>query len=135
MAFTWTKDLETGNLQIDTEHQQLIQALNKLLAACSSGKGREEVGNTMNFLLQYTKTHFAHEEMLQIQSRYPDYVNHKKYHAEFAKVVNEISDRLKNEGSSLQLVGEINRRMGDWLVNHIKCEDRKVAKHIQMQNK
>lgn len=135
MAFAWTKELETGNLQIDTEHQQLIEALNKLLAACSSGKGREEVGNTMDFLLQYTRTHFAHEELLQIQSHYPDYVNHKKYHAEFVKVVNELSARLKNEGASLQIVGEINRRMGDWLVNHIKCEDRKVAKHIQAQKK
>lgn len=133
MAFTWSKELETGNLQIDTEHQQLIQALNKLLAACSSGKGREEVGNTMDFLIQYTRTHFTHEELLQIQSGYPDYVNHKKYHAEFVKVVNELSGRLQSEGPSLQLVGEINRRMGDWLVNHIKCEDRKVAKHIQAQ--
>lgn len=133
MAFVWTKDLETGNLQIDTEHQQLIQALNKLLSACSSGKGREEIGNTMDFLSQYTKTHFAHEELLQIQSRYPDFTNHKKYHTEFIKVVNDLSARLKADGTSIQLVGEINQRLGDWLVNHIKREDRKVAAHIQSQ--
>lgn len=135
MAFAWTKDLETGNLQIDTEHQQLIQALNRLLSACASGKGREEVSNTMDFLIQYTHTHFSHEELLQIQSKYPDYVNHKKYHAEFEKVVNELSDRLHKDGPSLQLVGEINLRMGDWLVNHIKMEDRKVARNIQAQRK
>lgn len=135
MAFAWTKDLETGNAQIDAEHQQLIAALNKLLSACSSGKGRDEIGNTMDFLSQYTKTHFAHEELLQIQSKYPDYANHKQYHEGFIQVVSDLSARLKKDGPSIQLVGEINQKLGDWLVNHIKREDRKVAAHIQSQKK
>ena len=60
MAFTWTKDLETGNAQIDREHQELIRALNDLFAACSVGNGRSELSRTLDFLEQYTKTHFQH---------------------------------------------------------------------------
>ena len=52
MAFTWSKDLETGNAQIDKEHQELIQATNQLLDACAAGKGRSELGKTMDFLDQ-----------------------------------------------------------------------------------
>ncbi|SHJ91028.1 hemerythrin [Hathewaya proteolytica DSM 3090] len=135
MAFIWSKELETGNTQIDGEHKQLIQAINDLLAACSSGKGRSEIEHTVDFLNQYTKTHFAHEQVLQIKSKYPDFVNHKRYHDEFIKVVDNITGRLKTEGATVQLVAEINKQLGNWLVNHIKREDTKVAKHIKEQNK
>lgn len=135
MAYVWSKDLETGNAQIDAEHKELIQAINNLLAACSEGKGRTEIANTMDFLDQYTKTHFGHEQNLQIQSNYPDYINHKKYHDWFINVVSDLSKRLKAEGPSIQLVGEINKQLGGWLINHIKTEDVKVAKHISSQNK
>ncbi|MDD3393566.1 MAG: hemerythrin [Clostridia bacterium] len=133
MAFTWTKELETGNIQIDTEHKQLIKAINDLLEACSSGKGRNEVIRTVDFLSQYTKTHFAHEQVLQQKFHYPDYVNHKKYHEDFIKVVDGIAIRLKAEGATIQLVGEVNMQVGNWLINHIKREDVKVAKHILSQ--
>ena len=35
MAYQFTKDLETGNALIDSQHKQLIQAINDLLDACS----------------------------------------------------------------------------------------------------
>ena len=31
MVYQFTKDLETGNASIDSEHRQLIQAINDLL--------------------------------------------------------------------------------------------------------
>ncbi|WMI81315.1 bacteriohemerythrin [Anaerotignum sp. MB30-C6] len=135
MAFSWTKDLETGNAQIDTEHKELIQAINNLLEACSSGKGRNEIANTVDFLNQYTKTHFAHEQILQQKYKYPDFENHKKYHEGFIKVVEDFTTRLKANGPTIQLVGEINMQLGSWLINHIKREDVKVAKHILQQGK
>lgn len=135
MAFTWTKELETGNAQIDNEHKQLIQAINNLLAACSAGKGRNELAHTMDFLNQYTKTHFQHEQALQVKSGYPDYVNHKRLHDGFIKVVDNLSARLKAEGPTILLVGEISNQLGGWLVKHIKTEDVKVAKHVMSQKK
>ena len=50
MVYQFTKDLETGNAAIDSEHRQLIQAINDLLSACSSGKGRGELEKTTHFL-------------------------------------------------------------------------------------
>ncbi len=38
MAYVFTKDLETGNQLIDSEHRQLIDAINNLLTACSTAK-------------------------------------------------------------------------------------------------
>lgn len=133
VAFAWTKELETGNAQIDAEHRELIQAINRLLQACAAGRERGELSSTIDFLVQYTKTHFAHEEGLQVQSGYPDYENHKQYHRWFMKVVDDLSQRLKAEGPTPRLLSELNKQLGGWLLNHIKTEDVKVAKHIQAQ--
>lgn len=131
MAYTFTKDLETGNPLIDSEHRQLIDAINNLLAACATGKGRAELANTTKFLNEYTAKHFSDEEKLQLETQYPDYVNHKRYHEEFKKVVAGICTKLDKEGPTVTLVGEVNSAIAGWLINHIKREDAKVAAHIK----
>ncbi|MGL5756684.1 MAG: bacteriohemerythrin [Paraclostridium sp.] len=135
MAYKWTDELLTGNSQIDNEHKELIKAINDLLEACSKGKGRAELEKTVKFLSSYTKTHFAHEEVLQMKSRYPDYINHKKYHQHFISTVDDIQRKLMESGPSISLVGEINSKVATWIISHIKREDVKVAAHIRNNSK
>ena len=87
----------------------------------------------MKFLYDYTAKHFSDEEKLQLKYRYPDYVNHKRYHEEFKKVVRELSVQLQKEGPTIALVGKVNTSIGGWLLNHIKIQDVKVAAHIKSQ--
>jgi hemerythrin len=131
MAYTWNKRLETGNVTIDNQHKELIAAINSLLDACSEGKGRTKIEETSQFLVNYTKRHFADEEKLQLQSHYPDYANHKKYHEGFVQEVNQIVAELKKEGPTLVMVGKINNAIAGWLIRHISTEDVKVANHIK----
>lgn len=133
MAVAFTSDIETGNEKIDQEHKELIEKINDLLTACSSGKGRGELENTVNFLKSYTNTHFANEEALQKAAKYPEYFEHKKYHMTFIRTVDDIARRLKKEGPTIPLVGEINQKIGSWLVMHIKTEDKKLAKFLAEQ--
>lgn len=133
--YTFTKDLETGNMAIDSQHRELINALNKLLEACSQGKGRAQIKDTAGFLLSYTKRHFADEELLQRQSGYPDFVNHKRYHEEFTKTVAALAKELETKEPDIVMVGKINSVIAGWLINHIKREDAKVAQHIRSVKK
>lgn len=133
MAYSFTPDLATGNNLIDTQHKQLIEAINSLLTACASGKGRVELEATTKFLYDYTSKHFADEEKLQVQYRYPDYTNHHQYHEGFKKVVFDLCEELKKSGPTVVLVGKVNTSVGGWLLNHIKKEDVKVAAHIKTQ--
>ncbi|HSQ88224.1 bacteriohemerythrin [Romboutsia sp.] len=135
MAYKLSDDLLTGNMQIDTEHKELIKAINNLLEACSVGKGRTEVEKTVKFLSSYTKTHFAHEEALQMRYNYPDYKNHKKDHQHFIETVESIHKKLLSNGQSIVLVGEVNSKVANWIINHIKREDVKVAEHIRNNSK
>lgn len=134
MGYTFSKDLETGNQIIDSEHRQLIDAINNLLTACSTGKGRAELANTTKFLRDYTAKHFSNEEKLQLQYQYPDYTNHRNYHENFKKVVAGICSKLDKEGPTIALVGEVNSTIAGWLINHIKKEDVKVAAYIKSKS-
>ncbi|GHT20910.1 hemerythrin [Planctomycetales bacterium] len=131
MAYTWSKDLETGNSLIDQQHQELIRAINNLLTACMQGKAKETLHPTLDFLLSYTKRHFGDEENLQQKSGYPDYPNHKQMHAGFVKFVDGLVQEVKAEGITATTVSKITSGVGDWLVNHIKKEDTKVAAHLR----
>jgi len=131
MAYNFTPDLVTGNATIDSQHKELIAAINNLLDACSKGKGRDTLHDTAQFLYDYTTKHFADEEKLQLASKYPDYTNHKKYHEGFKKDVLDIITQLNAEGPTIVLVYKVNNSIAGWLLNHIKREDVKVAAHIR----
>jgi hemerythrin len=131
MAFNWNPTLETGNQTIDSQHKELINAINKLLEACQKGQAADSTGPTLDFLVSYTKKHFSDEEALQRRSNYPDMQNHYKLHESFLKVVADLSTELKKSGPTPVIINKLVRNVGDWLVNHIQKEDTKVAAHIK----
>ncbi len=131
MAYTFDKSLETGNIAIDNQHRELIDAINNLLNACSQGKGRDEIKNTINFLTDYTVKHFIDEEKLQKQYNYPDYPAHKKLHDDFKEEVSKIVNEYEENGTSVVLTFKVNNIIASWLIKHIKGEDKKVAAYIK----
>lgn len=131
MAFKMTKDLETGNTQIDHEHRELFVKLNAFLEACSQGKGKAEIVKTVEFLRNYTHSHFAHEEVLQKEKHYPNYPSHKKFHDDFIRTLDQLAYDIENNGICISTVGRINMEVGSILVNHIKMEDVRMAKFIR----
>ena len=131
MAFLWTSTLETGHSVIDSQHKELITAVNNLLNACQQGQGASKVSETMDFLISYTKRHFGEEEGLQQKSNYPDIANHRGYHEAFVKVVTDLAAELKQAGPTPTMINKIIRNVGDWLVNHIQQQDTKVAAHLK----
>ena len=133
-TYDFTEDLLTGNDMIDEQHEQLFGHINNLLRACGEGKGRVELGRVVQFLIDYTEEHFSAEERLQDKYKYPDRENHKRYHEVFEHALREMADELEREGATVTLVGKINKSVGDWLVNHVKKQDVRVAAHIA-QNK
>jgi hemerythrin len=100
-----------------------------------SGKGKETLEKTLDFLSSYTVKHFGDEEQLQVQYKYPDYPNHKKLHTGFVDFVNDLSAKIKSQGPTTILIGQVTFGVGDWLVSHIKREDVKVAAHLRAVSK
>ena len=131
MAYQWDSSLETGHEKIDNQHRQLVAALNSIIEASQQGKGNDEIFKTLDFLTGYTIMHFATEEKLQVQFDYPDYLIHKRYHDEFKITVGDLAKRLVDEGPTEEMVGLVTTTIGNWLLNHIKGDDFRMAAFVK----
>ena len=131
MSIVFDKDLETGNELIDSQHKELIDRVNRLVESCTSGKEKNVAVQTLDFLMDYTELHFAAEEKLQEEAGYPELEGHKAQHAQFKKAVDELREMLEEEeGPTDAFVAAVNKNISDWLVNHIKQSDKKVAAFV-----
>ena len=133
MTYQWEPCLATGHTEIDNQHKQLITAVNNLLAACHTGTEKSELERTIDFLLGYTIKHFIDEEKLQKQYNYPDYGRHRILHEEFKSVAANLAECLRKEGPTSDLVVDVYSSLGNWLVNHIKGDDFRMAAFIKTQ--
>jgi hemerythrin len=131
MAYQWDSSLETGYEKVDNQHKQLVAALNALIEASAAGKSQEEIFTTLDFLTAYTIKHFADEEKLQRDYDYPDYMVHKRYHDEFKVTVGEMAGRIRKEGPTEELIGQVTLVIGNWLLNHIKGDDFRMAAYVK----
>lgn len=131
----WTESLAVGVELIDSQHKALIKAINDLFEACSMGKGRKKVSDTMQFLQDYINTHFGDEEKLQLRVGYPDYQNHRKLHAEFVASVAGFKEQLDTEGPTISLVAKLNSFVSNWLIHHISVEDKKIGAYMAENGK
>ncbi|MDR1695555.1 MAG: hemerythrin family protein [Endomicrobium sp.] len=131
MKYQWNSDLETGNEIIDKQHKELFAMLNNLIGVYQNGKNLAELDKAIEFLRAYVVKHFADEEKLQEEYDYYDILNHKMYHRDFKNTVSDFVSRLEKEGYSDSLLEIIIQSVADWLVNHIKGDDFKMAAHIQ----
>ena len=124
--YEFTKNLETGNAMIDKEHRELIQAVNKLLDACSEGKGRASMDETIKFLNNYVNQHFSHEEQLQKRTSYPGYAAHRAFHEKYKQTLKEITSQISVSGPTITELGKLNSHISV-LMTHISTEDKKLA--------
>lgn len=130
MVYELTKDLETGNATIDGEHRELFRAVNTLLDACSQGKGRGAMEPALKFLMDYVDKHFAHEEQLQMQSKYPNMAAHKTFHIGYKQKLRDIVGKIPPAGPNLSDLGSLNMHIGT-LLTHIRTEDKKLGAHLK----
>lgn len=132
---TWTTDMNTGIPVIDKQHQRIVDYINELDTARSSGHKREEIGKVIDELVDYTLSHFAFEESMQEEANYPFLKAHKKVHELFVKRVGEYQERYKLGDDVSE---ELNNLLVTWLFNHIKRDDadyvEAVKKNMQQED-
>ena len=128
--YRWDDSYCIGVKKIDEQHMQLFDTVNKLLDAIEAGTGKEELKKSLDFLASYTVGHFADEEELQRSYDFPDYDRHKRIHEKFTKTALDLIAQFESFGSSEALVKEVKRKVGDWLVSHVRGQDSKIGIHI-----
>jgi hemerythrin len=131
MGIEWRESLAIGVEAIDNQHKELLLRFDRLLTACQTGQGIEELKKLQAFLGEYVHSHFSDEEALQRLHHYPEYEAHLAQHAYFIEQVNKLEEETKSEGVSTHHVVETNNMLLKWLLNHISKVDKEVGTFIK----
>jgi len=129
--FLWNENLNVGLQIIDEEHKTLIQKINELSNAIDKGMGEIEITKTIGFLRNYSIEHFENEEKLMQEKKYPQISEHKNQHKLFISTIDSIEEDYREEGATKELVNTINNLLLNWLKNHIRENDAKLADFIK----
>jgi len=116
----WNSRFETGIAIIDTQHQALFAAVNKLADSFKSGTVKSQVKESMDFLVQYTVDHFQTEEKLMKEMGYPNLTSHMAEHTQLVHKAQALQAKL-NEGKPVTM--EVSTFLADWLKHHINEVD------------
>lgn len=128
-AVVWTSEFEIGVESIDRQHRELIERINRLLAAIRQGQGHEAVSPLVAFLQEYVIEHFRSEEALMRRHHYPDYEAHKALHDGFVAELKKLVAQLNRDGIQPEHVVVLNRRVINWVVEHIFLVDRGLQQY------
>jgi hemerythrin len=131
MGIEWRESLAIGVPVIDNQHKELLSRFDKLLKACETGKGIEELRGLLEFLDTYVVTHFSDEEGIQRVRHYPGYAAHKKEHEWFIARLKALKAEIATEGVAVHHVMETNNMLLKWLINHISKVDNELGKFLR----
>jgi hemerythrin len=126
---TWTEKMSVGVAILDADHKRLVCLLNDLHDGIAAGRGTERLGRVLDGLLEYAKTHFAHEEEYFAQTSYPAASEHIQEHRALTKLVMDVQARYK-KGKFDALSLEVMDFLKDWLADHVLGSDKNYKAHL-----
>lgn len=130
----WTPNLTVGVEFIDNQHKMLFEKADKLFEAGKNGHAKEYIGELLDFLKDYTKTHFADEERYMLSIHYPEYQAQKNAHEYFVSQLTKLQNDFKTSGGNLLVILNANHLVSDWLMKHISVMDKKIGEFVKANN-
>jgi hemerythrin-like metal-binding protein len=124
-VFGWNPAYSVNIGSIDAQHRSLLTIGRKLCNAVSTGQSRALTYNIVDRLVQYTATHFAHEERLMRAHAYPDIAAHQAEHE--AMAAKAVGFRAEFKAGRAALSMEILRELESLITGHIQGSDRRFS--------
>lgn len=113
--------------QIDNQHIRLADDINLIydsVMACD----KKKTFHLLNELIEHLEEHFATEEKMMKEYRFPGYISHKLEHDRF---YNQILKTAEKYGKDKEAFGsEQLKRIKVWFFNHIEINDKKCGEYF-----
>lgn len=126
----WSDRYATGIPAIDEEHQQLFRAVNELHAGLAAGHAKEQIGKTLDFLVDYTLQHFKAEEAYMAQNAFVGLKAHQFEHILLVEEVRLFQKQFHQDPTKVRPI-EVARFLGEWLTHHIMNMDMQYATFLR----
>lgn len=123
---TWTEAMSVGNKELDRQHQQLFELINRLAEyqnnLLDSGESirMDYVQDILNELANYASYHFEYEEMLLRGVAYDQFNTHRQSHLQYVERVAELLvDGIQGNINFSNILIFVR----DWWVDHVLHSD------------
>lgn len=126
----WDISLETGVEEIDKQHKYFIKILNEINDAILRNS-RDGALEALHFMDRYARWHFGTEEKYMKKYGYPDFEKHRAEHKKFYENTRRMLQHAREKGIDNIFAFSINKYLIDWLILHIKGEDKKFAEFLR----
>ena len=120
----WREEMEIGVTSIDDDHKKLFEIINQF----DTCKNRKAAELTSKRLFSYTSTHFAREEEIQSEYRYPLRYEQKQEHERILKELRQLirTAFIDNAQSDEQVIAGLSDLMRKWIMDHVMHSDMKM---------
>ncbi|MCQ8180753.1 bacteriohemerythrin [Methylomonas sp. SURF-1] len=124
---TWNDQLLVGIDSVDSQHQTLVELINKLDELVAVGGDGEGLVATVGELADYTAYHFRHEEELMVSAGFnPElFAKHREEHREFVDKIRRVQFEAERDRSAVSR--DLLDFLVDWLCHHILKTDKLMA--------
>ncbi len=116
----WRDEFILGIAEVDHEHRELIELINKLQQDLHAGTDTQRIVSVLGEIYAQIAAHFALEEKMMRNTHYPAYAEHKEDHETLLDDLRDIMDDIEDDGvlDEAQLTDDLNRWFGDHFQTH-----------------
>ncbi len=127
-AFLWSERYSVNIAELDRQHQGFFAVINKLNDALATGEGAAVTNSILQRLVEYARTHFAAEETLMTQYKFPALLTHCAEHDRFTRLVAKFLEdyRAGKSGVPVSLL----LFLQTWLKEHILVSDKAYSSFL-----
>lgn len=125
----WSEALSVGIESIDEQHKKLVAIINELHVAMLDHSAKPALSRIFGELVEYTTSHFGHEERLFAELGYPQEGAHVAEHHRLAGRVMELKRDFDAGNTAVTL--EVMRFLRQWLQDHIVGSDKKYGPFLK----
>lgn len=117
MGLSWSQAFATGVAEIDAQHRELLEQVDRLLGAIDGDPAA--LGRVLDFLGDYAVSHFEMEERLMEQHGYPHAEAHREAHASFVRAFGRLRYDFDLDGPTEGFAELVTGWLVEWLKGHI----------------
>ena len=121
----WSKRYELGIKEIDDQHHNLVNIINKLFDSYNQEAELEIIIDIIDELLAYADIHFGTEEGYFDKFQFEGAAEHRAEHRRFKERINSLKNKLEINKS--EVIEDALNILGEWFSDHEEQYDRKYV--------